>query len=325
MRRVSILSIALLGGLVALGTSCSSGTNTPTGTTTDTGGSATGGGSNQQGGGQSGGNQSGGSSNQSGGSQNGGSPSGGNPSGGNPSGGNPSGGAGQTGGSTGESGGQSTGGAANPTGGTTGTQVGTTNPANAVQLPGDYYTSGTFKGYCYTYGDFTKSPAPTTPSNVSPPCGTTGPCFSAATGMCIAGSLGISTSADSYAAYGVGIGCALNQDQAVDGGSTTSNPVSVSSLTNVSLTVYGDKLSTAGYQVGVVSGGTTYCSIVSSASVTAGTAFTVPLSSLKTECWATTGTAFDPSTMQITNLQLQLQTGSATQPYDVCVSQFTIL
>jgi hypothetical protein len=83
--------------------------------------------------------------------------------------------------------------------------------------------------------------------------------------------------------------------------------------------IYGVAMPTYGYLVNVTSDGTTYCAIVPSV-----TAFTIPLTTLRSQCWSSTGIAFDPATMPITDLQLQLRTGAATEPYDICVSQFTI-
>jgi hypothetical protein len=213
-----------------------------------------------------------------------------------------------------------TGGTASATGGTG--QIGATDPASAVKLPDDYYTNGTLHGYCYTYSDSNSALPPVYPSSVLPACSTS--CFNAATGMCIAGELGISTAADSYAAWGVGVGCTVGQARSADGGSVLANPVSVAGMTSITIAVYGVAMPASGYSVNVTSDGTSYCAFLPSSSVTAGAPFTVPLASLRSQCWTTTGAAFDPATMQITNLSLGVRTGSATQPYDICVSQFTI-
>ena len=65
-------------------------------------------------------------------------------------------------------------------------QIGYTDPARSVVLGdgGHYVMPNTkYKGYCFTYVDAGGS-------SVYPPCGTTGPCFTASTGLCPSASLG---------------------------------------------------------------------------------------------------------------------------------------
>jgi hypothetical protein len=211
-----------------------------------------------------------------------------------------------------------TGGAA--TGGTR--QIGNTNPANAVQLPDDYYTSGPLHGYCYTVVDSTGSG--TGSSTISPPCGD-GACFSSTTGMCIAGTTAISTAADGYASWGAGIGCHLNQDQALDGGVTTVNTLMVSATARFVVALYGTALPTNGVMLGLVGSDTStvYCYTVPPP-VTVNTPITVPLTWFNTQCWSGAGVTFDPTTMPIVGLQFQVWAGSSPIPYDICLSQLTI-
>jgi hypothetical protein len=226
--------------------------------------------------------------------------------------------------------GKSSGGSANGGQAGAGGSGGSTDPANAVQLPGDYYSNGSYHGYCYTYGDYQGSGT----STVTPPCGTAA-CFTTTTGMCIQGTTA-SQSGPNYSNWGVGIGCGMNQAESVDGGSTPNDPASLAGKTSINVTVYGNtmpKNTPSNFQIGVVvsnpptlaDGGTVNSTFCIGESLTAGTHVSIPLTSLTSACWNPGGPALDPATMTITGLQIQVNSVSgSTMPYDFCVSEFNI-
>jgi hypothetical protein len=241
--------------------------------------------------------------------------------GGKTTGGTPTGGMATGGMATGgmATGGKATGGT--PTGGAGGYQIGTTNPASAIQLPGDYFTSGTLHGSCYTYADSRNTTNPGT-STETPPCNG-GACFNSTTGMCIAGTTGICSATDNYASWGVGLGCNVN----------VGSPLSIAGKTSINLTVYGNTMPTTMFQIGVTvtnppalaGGGTANVSFCYAAALTSGTRISIPLVLLTSPCWTDGGPAFDPSTMTISDVVVGVRAANySAMPYDLCISELSI-
>jgi hypothetical protein len=212
--------------------------------------------------------------------------------------------------STGTAGSTTTGGTVATTGGTLGT-AGTvatggtaagTCPPYAGTLAKDSTifmagfgksTTGTWSGYGYTYKYGT--------ATVTPGMGTS--CFAGAK-MCANGSVPAADTA------GAGLGWNIAQMM----GASTMAKVAIA--TPVVLKFAGV---TAGMRVQLSASATvSYCYTLTAAEATAGTA-TIPLASFKTECWGTTGIAYD-GVVPIEAIQVAVPGGAAAaQTFDLCV------
>jgi hypothetical protein len=155
-------------------------------------------------------------------------------------------------------------------------------------------TTGTWSGYAYTYKYGT--------ATISPGTGTG--CFAAAK-LCANGSV----PADDKSGAGLG----WNIAQAM--GASTMSTVAVAKP--VVLKFAGV---TAGMRVQLSASATvSYCYTLTDAEATAGTA-TIPLASFKTECWGTTGTAYDGVT-KIEAIQIAVPGSAAgtAKTFDMCL------
>lgn len=155
-------------------------------------------------------------------------------------------------------------------------------------------TTGTWSGYGYTYKYGT--------ATVAPGMGTS--CFAAAK-FCANGSV----PADDKA--GAGLGWNIAQ---IMNASTMSK---VAITTPVTIKFAGVA---AGMRVQLSASATvSYCYAFTDAEITAGSA-TIPLASFKTECWGTTGMAYD-GVVPIEAIQIAVpgSTAGAAKTFDVCV------
>ena len=201
-----------------------------------------------------------------------------------------------------------TGGAATGTGG---------GPSNSVPLTtgGYYQMSTTYGGYCFTSAD-NKAGG----STISPPCGT-GACFTPSTGLCVSGTVGAVDTG--YTIWGVLVGCNIAQPTGAGTGNPPTTTLSPTLSVHVTLSANaGTTLPTSlRVQVGDGSGtnDTTYCGTLT---LTGGSG-TVALSSLKSYCWDTSGTAFTATT-KVANVQIEAVSTSTAQPYNFCISALSI-
>jgi len=155
-------------------------------------------------------------------------------------------------------------------------------------------TTGTWSGYGYTYKYGT--------ATVTPGMGTS--CFALAK-MCANGSV----PADDKSGAGLG----WNIAQAM--GASTMAKAAIT--TPVTLKFAGV---TAGMRVQLSASATvSYCYTITAAEATAGAA-TIPLESFKTECWGTTGIAYD-GVVPIEAIQVAVpgSTAGAAQTFDLCL------
>lgn len=155
-------------------------------------------------------------------------------------------------------------------------------------------TMGSWSGYGYTYKYGTATVAPGTGSG----------CF-AGKKFCANGNVPAADTA------GAGLGWNISQTL----GATVTMKVPVT--TPVKITFAG---ATAGMRVQLSASATvSYCYPLTAADVTAGTA-TIPLASFKTECWGTTGVAYD-GVVPIEAIQLVVpgSVAGGVQMFDICV------
>jgi hypothetical protein len=152
---------------------------------------------------------------------------------------------------------------------------------------------GTWSGYGYTYKYGTATIAPGMGSG----------CF-VGKKFCANGSVPAADTA------GAGLGWNISQTL----GATVTMKVPVT--TPVKITFAGGA---AGMRVQLSASSTvSYCYPLTAADITAGTA-TVPLASFKTECWGTTGVAYD-GVVPIEAIQLVVPgAAAAAQTFDICV------
>jgi hypothetical protein len=127
-----------------------------------------------------------------------------------------------------------------------------------------------------------------------------------------------------YANWGMSVGCNLSQSQTI--ASDPAHPISLPAAGTISVTLSanaGTALPTT-LRVQVIGSDTAATAYCATLTLTGGSG-SVPVSSLKSLCWGTTGTAFNPATMQAVNVQVQaISNQTATIPYNFCVSAFTI-
>lgn len=200
-----------------------------------------------------------------------------------------------TGGTTGTAGTGGTPGSAGAASGTCPQYTGTLAKDSVIFMAGfGKSTTGMWSGYGFTYKYGT--------ATVTPGTGTG--CFAAAK-MCASGSV----PADDKAGAGLG----WNIAQAM--GASTMSKVAITKP--VSLKFAGV---TAGMRVQLSASATvSYCYTITDAEATAGTT-TVPLASFKTECWGTTGVAYD-GVVPIEAIQIAVpgSTSGAAKTFDLCL------
>jgi hypothetical protein len=206
-------------------------------------------------------------------------------------------------------------------------RIGYTDPQRSVALGdgGHYLMPNTkYKGYCFTYVD-------TGGSAVYPPCGTTGPCFTASTGLCPSASLG----AGSATTWGGGIGCNLNQ---AAGEGTAALYTDVVGMTSMTISVYGCAVpALLQVQLNVVNpppvddatpGSGYFCNRTTplgDPDADGVRSATVQLTDLRQDCWLTGGPTFDPATMNVRSIQAQINAPEAgASNWDFCVSKWSI-
>jgi hypothetical protein len=190
------------------------------------------------------------------------------------------------------------------TGGSAGGGAGPT-ASGSIVLDGGFYESGAFKGYLYT--------AAGAASTIDPPCGT-GTCFGAT--ACAKGVVPKVSSATAFSAeWGALVGWNIAQEK------MPPNPIGTTALDgktiNVTLTA-GTSPLPSGMRVKVAIGGVDYCT-----PLTGGVA-SVPVASLKKECW-TPGGAGVPAGALIDAVAVQVVSDAATnKPFDFCISALSI-
>lgn len=201
-------------------------------------------------------------------------------------------------------------------------QVAGTDPAKSVtmEVGGVYAMPDTaYKGNCFSYAD-------TGGSKIYPPCGSDY-CFTVSSHLCLAASLG----SGSTTTWGGGFGCNMNQP------SGTPLFTDVKGKTTFTIKAYGckipDKLQ---LQLNVVNAPDTdagvpgsgyFCKLVdmSAPDVDGVRTGTVSLTELVQDCWQSTSPTFDPETMLVKSLQVQINAleGSETK-WDFCVSELKL-
>jgi hypothetical protein len=182
--------------------------------------------------------------------------------------------------------------------------------------------SSSYQGYCFTYGDLNGS-------TLYPPCGTTGPCFTLATGLCLSANLG----SGSATTWGGGFGCNLNQPT----GTTTALYTDITGKASLTIGVVGCKIpDQLQMQLNVanppasssgVPGSGYFCKVadLSAPDANGVRSATIKLTDLTEDCWLGGGPSLDPVTMKVVSVQGQINaiTGVAST-WDFCLSQLTI-
>jgi hypothetical protein len=193
------------------------------------------------------------------------------------------------------------GGSAGVSGGAGSTSVSATG---GVALTGGYYTSGAYKGYFYTAAGIG--------SSITPPCGT-GACFT--TSACVAGTVGKVSSATAYSAeWGALVGWNIAQEAAPP---NPANGIAIDGKT-IKLSLAPGSPLPSGMRVKVAVAGVEYCTDLTGATAS------VPVSSLKKECW-TAGGASLPAGSQIAAVAIQVTSDAMSDKrFDFCVSALSI-
>jgi hypothetical protein len=197
------------------------------------------------------------------------------------------------------------GGAAGSAAAGTGGGAGGTPAAGGIVLDGGFYESGAFKGYLYTAaGD---------KSTVTPGCGT-GTCFG--TSACASGTVPKVSSATAFSAeWGALVGWNVSQEK------MPPNPINAIALDGKTINVTlaaGSVPLPSGMRVKVAIGGVDYCTVLSG-----GTA-SVPVASLKKECWAPGGAGV-PAGALIEAVAVQIVSDAAAdKKFDFCISALSI-
>ncbi len=219
-------------------------------------------------------------------------------------------------------------------GGTTATGGGSSVPlTGGIELSGEdgnYLEMGDFKGVVWITDDSKGENATRTDITYSN--------IEIATGeMCVTGTARkvplkenpASTSDYDYAGvWGAEFGWNLNQVNDADGGTSDPMPADVSNIESVTVNFEGVTDPAVPLRVQVLVPGTdgaadqTFCTTVKVAELPQ----TIPLTSLVVECWAggKKAPAFDPATMQPSNLQIQVYTDTkADHPFNFCMTELT--
>lgn len=215
------------------------------------------------------------------------------------------------------------------------TRYGASDPADSLVLDvGAYYSMpGTsYHGYCYTFSDSTDNTVGGT-SKVIPPCGTTGPCYTVASGLCSTMDLDV---AKSNISWGGGIGCSLHQAQT--SGSTpgytdlidkSSLRVGVAGCKVPKTLQVGFSVSNPPYSEAGVLGDGIYCNQVKlPAHPDANGVYevSVPLTNIVEDCWnGLKVPALDPANNTVTNVQVQVNSDTAAETtWDFCITKLLI-
>jgi hypothetical protein len=175
----------------------------------------------------------------------------------------------------------------------------------SIALDGGFYESGAFKGYLYTAaGD---------KATIEPPCGT-GTCFG--TKACVTGVVPKVSSSTAFSAeWGALVGWNVNQEK------MPPNPIETIALDgrtiNVTLAPGASPLP-SGMRVKVAIGGVDYCAPMTGATAS------VPVASLKKECWSPGGEGV-PAGAAIDAVAVQIVSDAATdKPFDFCIATLSI-
>lgn len=204
-------------------------------------------------------------------------------------------------------------------------QIGSSDQSTSISLQeGGFYAmpSTKFQGYCFTYDDKSGS-------TLYPPCGTTGPCFTQATGLCLSAKLG----SGSVATWGGGFGCSLSQAS----GTTTPLYTDIIGKTSLTVGVTGCKIpDQLQMQLNVANPPATPAGIpgsgyfckranLSPPDANGVRSVTIQLTELTQDCWTAGGPTLDPATMSVLSVQGQINAIEGTPTnWDVCVSQLSI-
>jgi hypothetical protein len=204
-------------------------------------------------------------------------------------------------------------------------QIGSSDQSTSIMLQeGGFYAmpSGKYQGYCFTYDDKSGS-------TLYPPCGTTGPCFTQATGLCLSANLG----AGSVATWGGGFGCNLSQPS----GTSTALYTDITGKTSLTVGVTGCKIpDQLQMQLNVANPPATPAGIpgsgyfckranLSPPDANGMRSVTIQLTELTEDCWLDGGPKLDPATMYVVSVQGQINAIESTPSnWDFCVSQLSI-
>jgi hypothetical protein len=203
-------------------------------------------------------------------------------------------------------------------------QIGSSDQSTSITLQegGFYSMSSKYQGYCFTYDDKNGS-------TLYPPCGTTGPCFTQATGLCLSANLG----AGSVATWGGGFGCNLDQPS----GTSTALYTDITGKASLTVGVTGCKIpDQLQMQLNVanppatpagVPGSGYFCkrANLSPPDANGVRSVTIPLTDLTEDCWNDGGPTLDPATMFVVSVQGQINaTEGIASDWDFCISQLSI-
>ncbi len=126
-----------------------------------------------------------------------------------------------------------------------------------------------------------------------------------------------------YKTWGSSVGCNLSQSQTVP--NDPAHPVTLPSTAKINVTLSANAGTTLPtdlrVQVTLNKGATVYCGILT----LAGGSGSVALTSLNTTCWDGKGTAFDPATVQVESVEVNVATNlTGAVPFNFCVAALTI-
>ncbi len=233
------------------------------------------------------------------------------------------GGAGRASGAGGMRDGGSTGyGGAAAGGGKGGASIAPWDGGTSIALAAGRYTQGAYSGWLWTIRDSATEGGAAQSSTIEPPCGTGEACFT--NSACVSGYAAaipkLANGEYDYAGvWGVEVGWTLDPD------ASGKKPVSVAGKQQVVLGLAGAKLPTSiRVQMTVATAsdpvGTTYCfPIAASEGIQR-----IKLTDLRTQCWESTGTPFDPATMLPQSLSLGIVAGLSQVNFDFCISAMAI-
>ncbi|MDX2021096.1 MAG: hypothetical protein SF187_12725 [Deltaproteobacteria bacterium] len=169
---------------------------------------------------------------------------------------------------------------------------------------GGFHSSGTYKGYFWTSAD---SKAPGTGTSTITPAD-----FSVTPKICASGTAAKVPSDTAYSTHwGTLVGWNLSQAEM-----PPNDPVKVALTGTISVGISGATVP-SGLRIKVAVGGVDYCAPLTSGSNT------VPVSSLKKECWLTGGATYGGEPVDAVAIQVTTNTTSAT-PFDFCVTSMSI-
>jgi len=212
-------------------------------------------------------------------------------------------------------------------------RYGASDPAQSVVLEagGFYAPSPELHGYCFSVSDSTDDNPTAGTSTVDPTCGKTGPCFTAASGLCATAHI---DKANGPSSWGVGVGCNLAQAPTAGAQNTYT---SLPGKTSMTIAVSGCKIpDSLQMQLNVGNppmdnagryGDGYFCKVVtlSVPDALGVRSATFQLSDLMQDCWNGSGLMFDVSTMIVTAMQIQISAeDSGPTSWDFCISKWTI-